>query len=270
VDLDCRALFLLVVLFVGPGFTAGQTPTQSAADPAVLTLRTALDKLSKAKESKTRFTYFDLNHLQNFNEKEKKYVEVTQLFEVTYIGDLQYSRLMEVNGKPLEGKELKKEQERYDQAIRDHLALDDSARAKIQHREMKHFDNDLSVLRTGYQISIIGHEGVNGRDCVLVDALPETEANQKHFRIWIDPDKEEMLRLETTLLADEGEKMSGSRVTLTWIFIDDIPLISETAFDTRIRVGKKQVHVVSDHTYSRFRKFSVTTTIVPVEPGDNQ
>ena len=83
---------------------------QSESDPWTL-LKPALAKLSHVAESKTRFTFFDLNHLQNFDEKGKKLVDMTQLFEVTYIGNLQYSRLVETNGKPLSGRDLKKEQE---------------------------------------------------------------------------------------------------------------------------------------------------------------
>jgi hypothetical protein len=231
-------------------------------------LKPAFAKLSRVSQSKTRFTYFDLNHLQNFDEKGKKFVDTTQLFEVTYIGDLQYSRLMEVNGRPLTGKELKKEQDRYDQAVRDHEALDDAARAKIQHREIKKFDMNLGHFSTQYRSSITGHEKIDGRDCVLIEARPLPDAPQRHLRVWVDPAKQEMLRMETVLLADEKDMLSGSKVTQEWTFIDDIPLVSETHFDTRIVLGKKQVHVISDHIYSRFRKFSVTTTIIPAETND--
>jgi len=42
-------------------------------------------------------------------------------------------------------------------------------------------------------------------------------------------------------------------------------LVSHSHIDATLLMGKKRVHVVTDHTYSNFRKFSVTTTIVPVE-----
>jgi negative regulator of sigma E activity len=255
-----RALCLVLIVFASSRLDAEDDLDLSAL------LKPTFAKLGKASQSKTRFTYFDLNHLQNFNEKGKKFVDVTQLFEVTYIGDLQYARLVEVDGKPLAGKELKKEQERYDQAVRDHSALDDTARAKIQHREMKKFDVNLDHFSSQYRSSITGREDVNGRECVLIDATPLADAPQRHFRIWIDPAKEEMLQMETTLLADDQDKMSGSKVTQGWIFIDDVPLVSESHFDTRILVGKKQIHVISDHAYSRFRKFSVSTTILPFAP----
>jgi hypothetical protein len=249
-------------------FGAERVHAQGDGNPWAL-LKPALAKLSHASESKTRFTFFDLNHLQNFDEKGKKFVDMSQLFEVTYIGNLQYSRLVEMNGKPLSGKDLKKEQERYDEAVREHSALDDAARAKIQHQEMKRFDVNLNDLSKDYRSSIVGRADVNGTDCVLIDAAPLSSVAQRHFRIWVDPLKERMMRIETTMLADEDDKLSGSKLSQTWMFIDDNPLVSENHFDTRILVGKKQVHVVSNHEYTRFRKFSVTATVVPVEPDGN-
>jgi negative regulator of sigma E activity len=249
------------------GLASARLDAQEDADPSAL-LKPAFQKLSRGPQSKTRFTYFDRNHLQNFDEKGKKYVDVTQLFEVTYIGDLEYARLLEIDGKPLAGRELKKEQERYDQAVRDRSALDDNARAKIQHRKVKKFDVKLDHFSTQYRSSIAGREEVNGRECVVIDATPLADAPQKHFRIWIDPAKQEMLQMETTMLADEEDKMSGSKVTQAWIFIDDVPLLSESHFDTRILAGKKQIHVISDHTYTQFRRFSVTTKILPMAPEE--
>jgi hypothetical protein len=259
-----RALLRLALIWLLVG-CVGRIEAQIEGDPWAL-LRPALATLSQAREAKTRFTFFDFTHLENFNEKGKKFVDMTQLFEVTYIGNLQYSRLVEMNGRPLSGNDLKKEQERYDAAVREHSALDDSARAKIQHQEMKRFDVNLNDLSKDYRSSIVDHEDVNGTDCVLIDAVPLSSAGQRHFRIWIDPAKERMMRIETTMLADEGDKLSGSKLSQTWTFIEDNPLVAESHFDTRILVGKKQIHVLADHEYTRFRKFSVTATIVPVEP----
>jgi hypothetical protein len=250
-------------------FASARLDAEDDPEPWTL-LKPAFTKVYEASQTKTRFTYFDLNHLQNFNEKGKRFVDTTQLFEVTYIGDLQYSRLMEVNGKALTGKDLKKEQERYDDAVRDRSALDEKARAKIQHQVMKNFDVTLDHFPSRYQSSIMGHEAVDGRDCLLFDATPLLDAPQRHLRIWVDPAKQEMLQIETTLLADEGDKLSGSRVTQKWTFIDGVALISESHFDMFILAGKKRIHLVQDHIYSRFRKFAVTTTIIPVEPKESQ
>jgi hypothetical protein len=229
-------------------------------------LKPAFAKLFRAPQSKTRFTYYDLNHLQNFDEKGKKFVDTRELFEVTYIGDLQYSRLVEVGGKPLSDRDLKKEQKRYDEAVRDHSALDDNARAKIHHREMRHLELNLNDFPVRYRSSMAGHADMGGRDCVLIDATPLADAPERHFRVWVDSTKGEVVRMETTLLADQGEHLGGTILIQNWIYIDDVPLVSQSHIDGVVRFGKKRIRVVSDHDYSRFRKFSVSTTILPVEP----
>jgi hypothetical protein len=52
-------------------------------------LRPAFQKMDLPKGTRTRFTFLDLHHNVNFNEKGKKTADETQLYDVTYIGDLQ-------------------------------------------------------------------------------------------------------------------------------------------------------------------------------------
>jgi hypothetical protein len=169
----CTALCLFLLVAA-----CSRLDAEDDSDPWLI-LKPAFTKLLRAPQSKIHFTYFDLNHLQNFDAKGRKFVDTTELFEVTYIGDLQYSRLMEVDGKPLSGKRLKKEQERYDAAVCNHSALDENARAKIQHREMRHLDVSLDHFPTQYRSSLVAHADVDGRDCVLIDSTPLPEAPQK-------------------------------------------------------------------------------------------
>ena len=123
-----RAYLLIFLAGVGPA--NGLAQSQIEVDPSTV-LRLAIDKYEKAKDSKTHFTYFELNHIQNFNEKGKKTIDYTQLFEVTYIADLEYLRLREINGRALSGNAREEEQKRYDDAVRERSALDGFARANL-------------------------------------------------------------------------------------------------------------------------------------------
>lgn len=188
---------------------------------------------------------------------------------MTYIGNLQYSRLLEVDGKPLKGKQLAEEQRRYDAALRERSALDDAARAKIQREPMKSFglSLDLSELATKFKSTIADHE--ISRDCqCVIDSVPLPEAPQRSYRFWIDSAKEEVMKIESTLLVDDLDKLKGSTMALQYIYLDGIPLVSHSHIDANVTIAKKQVRVVTDHSYSSFRKFSVTTTIVPVAPEE--
>ena len=233
-------------------------------DPAAL-LHRVVDKYEGAKNSKTRFTYLELVHTQNFNERGKKTVDYTQLFEVTYIADLEYSRLLEVNGKALSGKALEAEQKRFDNAVRERSALDGFARAKIQHQKMLDAGVKLPDLLTGYRSSVVDHVSMDGCDCVVTDSVPVSSAAKKHYRLWIDPNTSEIRRLDFDQLADDGEILRGGSGMQTFQYLDAIPLVVHSHFDGTARLNNETARVVADHTFSKFRRFSVTTTILPAE-----
>ncbi|MGD0446400.1 MAG: hypothetical protein ABSA39_20890 [Edaphobacter sp.] len=258
-----KALFLLLILPFAV-FAEGQTESHEINSTAVL--RPAVDKYEEAKDSKTRFTYLELVHTQNFNEKGKKTVDYTQLFEVTYIADLEYSRLLEVNGKALSGKALEAEQKRYDDAVQERSALDGFARAKIQHHKMLDAGVNFPDLLAGYRSSVVHDAAIDGCDCVVIDSVPTSSAAKKHYRLWIDPNTSEIRRVDFDELADDGDLLSGGSGSKTFQYLDGVPLVVHSHFDGKARLNNETARVVADHTYSRFRKFSVTTTIVPVTP----
>jgi hypothetical protein len=262
----CGVAWLFLIVSMSASLRA-----QNDSEPLRL-LRPAFQKLELSKGTRTRFTFHDLHHNVNFNEKGKKTADETQLYDVTYIGDLQYSRLLEVDGKPLKGRQLTKEQQRYDDAVREHSALDDTARAKILHEVMKSLGANISLsdLSSKYQNAVTGHSSPDICDCVVIESSPLPGGPQRSYKFWIDSTKQEVRRIDFTLLADEDDKLKGSTFSFQYTSIDGIPLVSHSVIDATVAMDKKRIHVVTGHTYSNFRKFSVTTTIVPVESGDKQ
>ncbi len=244
---------------------------QKDSDPLTL-LRPAFQKFEQPKGTRTRFTFHDLRHNVNFNEKGKKTADETQLYDVTYIGNLQYSRLLEVGGKPLKGRRLAKEQRRYDDAVREHSALDDAAWAKIHHEVTKSLGAGISLsdLASKYRNVITGHSPPDLCDCAVIESSPLPGGPLRSYKFWVDSTKQEVMRLDFTLLADEDDYLKGSTFSFQYTSIDGIPLVSHDVIDSTIRTDKKRVHVVTQHTYSSFRKFSVTTAIVPVESDSKQ
>jgi hypothetical protein len=259
-------VWLFLIIFVGVWLRA-----ENESEPLVL-LRPAFQKMDLPKGARTRFTFLDLHHNVNFNEKGKKTSDETQLYDVTYIGDLQFSRLLEADGKPLKGRQLAKEQQRYDDAVREHSALDDVARAKILHEAMKSFGASitLSELSSKYQNTIAGHSAPEVCGCIIIKSSPLPGGPPRSYRFWVDSEKQEVMRIDAALLADEEDKLKGSAFSFQYTYIDSIPLVSHSFIDATILMDKKRVHVVTEHTYSNFRRFSVTTTIVPVESREKQ
>lgn len=239
---------------------------------AIALLRPAFEKMGLSKGTRTRFTFLDLYHNLNFNEKGKKTADATQLYDVTYIGELQYSRLLEIDGKALKGRQLTREQRRYDDAVREHSALDDKARAKIMHQVVKSIDGSLSLgeLSSKYENAILGHAAVEVCDCVMIESSPLPGGPTRSYKFWVDTGKQEVVRLNGTLLGDEDDKLKGSTFDFQYTYIGGTRLTTHSVIDANLLMSKKRVRVVTEHTYSNFRKFSVTTTILPVESNSRQ
>ena len=266
---DRRLAWLLLIVISGAWFRGALAQPAGDGNGRSL-LRTAIEKYVKAKDSKTRFTYLELVHTQNFNENGKKTVDYTELFDVTYIADLQFARLLEVDGKALKGKALEAEQKRYDDAVRDRSALDGFARAKIQHQKMLDAGVSLGDLITEYRTSALDHATKDDCNCVVIDLVPISSDAKRTYRVWIDPGTNEIRRVDFDQLADSGDVLRGGTSTQTFEYLDDVPLPVHSHFDGNAALNNKMVRIVADHTYSRYRKFSVTTTILPVAPGEKQ
>lgn len=116
-----------------------------------------------------------------------------------------------------------------------------------------------------YRHTVAEHAVVDDRDCLVIYSVPLTSVRRKSFRLLLDPAKQELVRMEFTQLADEGDMLSGGTGRLEWTYIDGTPLLVRSHIDAYTMGGKTRVHLIVDHDYSRFRKFSVTTTIFPVE-----
>jgi hypothetical protein len=265
-----RTLYLLLALPALACCVLPRASAQSDPDP-VAVLRPALVKMAVAARSKTRFTYFDLNHTMNFDEKGRKISDLSKLSEVTYIGNLQYSRLVQTDDGPLRGKELAAEQRRYDDAVRAHAGLNDAAQSNDSYTQLGSYGINLTAsgLASQYRSTLAGAAALPFCECIMIDSTPLSGAPQRKYRMWVDPAKQQLLRLDSTLLADDGQDMKGGILTIIWTYIGDTPLISKSHFDVNVRLTpKKSVHVIADHTYLRYRKFSATTTIVSNAPAD--
>ena len=76
-----------------------------------------------------------------------------------------------------------------------------------------------------------------------------------------------MMRLRFDQLSDDKDMLAGGSGVLLWTYIDGVPLLSEVHLDVNVMSDKKKkLRVVAHHLYSHFRKFSVTSTIVPGTP----
>ncbi|RXH57476.1 hypothetical protein [Granulicella sibirica] len=252
-----RAL-LLATLAVPLSAVAQQAPVQ----PRDL-LQQALAAAPEDKIALTRFTYFDLDHTQNRNEKGKLFVDSTTLYEDTYIADLPYKRVVERNGKPLAGSDVAKEQARYDQAVAERKGLDAKARADLLRIHLVEAGINLPDLLTpAYRLTELRQESLDGYPTHVLEATPTVPAATRRYDLWVSETSPAILRLTFDVLTDEAQMLHGSHAQKDFQIIDGVPVPTHSAVHFFYPDKGKTITVDVEHTYTRYRRFTATTRIL--------
>ena len=284
-----RFLLLLAAALHTPTLPlAAQSAPAPSAPP--LSPRALIEKaiaIDSDKTPKTRYTYFELEHLENrfckgrpilYNglpilKRGTRFVNTTTLYEYTWIGDLPYMRIVERQGKPLTGDALAKEQARYDQAVADHSGLGLEARARIIHQTLVDPDIRLTDLLTpAYALTELRQETLAGNlthviDCVPVPSTgPLHPAATEHIQLWITGSGA-ILRKITDVLADEPEVLQGSHMQFDSQLIDGTLLPQHELMHLYTpKVVKGSIILIDlERTYDRFRRFNVTSRVLPAD-----
>lgn len=261
-----RPLLLLLLLLSPPAIAA----RAQSLSPQEL-LAEAVARASTDTDQDPRFTRFDLEHNQNRNEKGKLYTDTTLLYEDTWIAGLPFKRLVEVNGRPLSGKALKKEQQRYDQAVRDRSALDLKARAALLHHQFLSANFSLSSFAgAGYRLANLREETRAGQLTRVIEATPIPSpdalhpAPTRHALLWITPTNPTLLHVTFDLVADEPTFLRGSRGEQDFFLLDGTPVLQHAVIHFLVDQAGQVTTVDTEHTFSRYRRFTTTTTMLPV------
>lgn len=169
-------------------------------------------RLSSVENPEGRFTWTERVVSEELDDRSAVKRSEEKLYEAFPIGASSYSRLVQVNGKALSAKELKKEQER-EQKFRQNLQ---------SKRKPGEKDDDSIVLNeelvSRFRFDLIGQETVGGRTSFVLSFepkgphLPEKRrtdrlVNRLRGRLWVDQDEDEITRVEAQII--EPVKMWG-------------------------------------------------------------
>jgi hypothetical protein len=238
-------------------------------------VQAALQRMIQADDAKAHFTRFDLEHTVNHNKKAKLISQYTALYEDTWINDLPYKRLVEWNGKPLTGADLAAEQARYDQAVADRQKLDLASRAAFMHQRLINTNIGLNrIITPDYRLTELRQQTLNGQLIHVLEADPQRSLDPAHpipqqrFEVWITDADPVILRIACNILDDEPPNLRGTTDQTEYLMIDGLPLISHEVFHGLLPLEKKIILVDSEHTYTRYRRFSTTVTITSSPPEE--
>ena len=240
--------------------------SQSATSPMPQALIEKAINLRKSDTTLPRYTYFMLSHTQNRTQKGKLFLDITTLYEYTWIGDLPYGRVVELQGKPLKGKALGDEQARYDKAVAEHGGLDVDVRAKAKNYYVLDTALRLEPLLTpAYSVSEIRQDTLAGSLSHVIDCVPASSLDSshpvatRHATLWIT-DSGVILRDTYEVVADEPDKVHGSHGQEDFQLIEGNRLPLHSFFHLNAPNGNTGDF---EATYSRFRRFNVFSRIVP-------
>jgi hypothetical protein len=215
-----------------------------------------------------KYTYTETEHIQNFIDGQLQ-VDHTTVYENIFIHNLPYMRKTAVDGKPLDGKDLKHETALYDDAVKKRTSLDLATRANLERHALRTTSHtDLDKLAANFKLAVLGHEDVDGHDCVILDATPKSEnivpANARHIRMDIENSSQIVLQIRIEFLADDSGFAKGSVLETHYALVAGVPLASHQTWDTTVRFAElmnKAIRIHRDITYTNYRRFHATVVI---------
>lgn len=233
----------------------------ASAQPGPATV--ALQRLAAAEAGKTRFTNHKLNHTANIEPDGKVTFTTTDLYEETWINDLPYHRLLEHNGKPLTGRQLREEQKRYDDAVAGRQPLGARERILLDHARPTDLDaNPTKALGPEYTLTEVRTEG----GLKVFEATAQDSAADHcawRYTLWISPMPEPFLVRYRADAPQPGSDACNGWQEGSFTLVDGVPKPAHVHSMIFVREGGDRITVEGDDTFSDYRRFMTRVTIGP-------
>lgn len=233
-------------------------------------LATALSRVDAADKDVRRFTYILDISMANIGPGGRLQDFQTLKYETLYLNNSPYMRLLEKDGAPLTGSDLKAEQKRYNKAIAKKKDLGINQRADTDGYGIVKSDVPLTtVLDSSYTLQLADTALYNGDPVHVIDANPVPTVKRMstclwHVRFWVSDKTGDLVRYLADTKGDDREQCLGAYEDFRYIEVDGIPkTLSETtrfnlpspAGDGTWRTSKSVAR------YSNYRRFGATITI---------
>jgi hypothetical protein len=269
-----RAAFSLVPVLAALAFSVlvypqdvgSMTPNELAA--------VAVDHLKAVAEEATHYATTTDFESDTYDAKDKRLGRFTSHAEFVALNGGAYERAAIINGKKRSQSELEADRRSF---AKDALSHDANIEAGLTPRGGSLSD----VLTSAYQNRIVGHESIDGRDCIVLESIPAVPitnpSGQRGLRFWIDAVNFNILRSTSQILADydlgvlssgrvsTGFVLKGTTYTTTYRLFNGVLLPYEEDYDffSRTKQGDRFLRTHSVNIFSNYQRFRVTTTIEP-------
>ena len=300
------AVFLLASLPLiaqqdSPSQPAEPEKTESAASPALIPdltpgpdgklsqeqmqqlLRVVAEKDIENDKRQRDYTYLEREVQKNFDGKGHLKSTEIKTYEVLEIAGEQVQRLIQKDDKPLDAKEISKEDEKVQKIIDKRKNETEEQKKKREEKEAKEREDGRKFVKEvadAYNFKLIGTELVGGREAWVIDGEPRPgfEPHMKeakflskiHGRVWIDKTDLQLSKLDVEMLDTISFGLviarlhKGTRFTLEQTRVnDEVWLPKQLNFKLDARVALlKGYNIGDEQTFRDYKKFRTSTKIV--------
>jgi hypothetical protein len=205
-------------------------------------------------------------------------------YDLTILYGQLYSRLIQMDDKPLSDKEQRKQEEKLDKFIAKHKNEGEDDRRKRDEKEEKQRKEDRAFFQDlvkAFDFKMLPEEQVDGRNVYVIEATPRPDFHptQPHAdilqkikgKLWIDKETFEWVRAECEAIDTISFGVfilrlhKGSRLTFEQTRINnEVWLPKRVSVDANARVMVfKNSGFQSETLYSNYKKFAASTKVLP-------
>jgi len=205
-------------------------------------------------------------------------------YDINYYYGEFYSRLVQVDDKPLSEKEQKKEDEKLEKFLARHRRESEEDREKRQRKQQKEREEGRAFVRdviNAYDFRVVGAERVSGEEAWVLEATPRKgfQPTQPHAdmlkkmkgRIWIEKKEYNWVKVEAEAIDTISFGLflfrihPGSRFELENAHVNnELWWIKRLSIVGSARIALlKNESVDQEEVFSNYKKFSASITILP-------
>lgn len=262
-------LFLISFHQASGSVDATNTPGSRTAVSSALTL------LDKSKLDQTRFTYTRRVHLTSLTVSGAVSSESLRTFDITWINNEAYWRLIQIDDKPLPADLEAKEQKQYDEAVKNRKDFGHDLQARQAHwKNYKTEIDPTDALLTGN--IYVEHTDIALRDgvdrVIEVHSGPNTPKINKcdwHYWFWVSGPNLFPVRVKVEADNDPTSGCTSASNDIKYNNVDGLPKMARRT--GHFYPNPKSTGLdIDDETFSNYRRFATTVTIGPAHelPGE--
>jgi len=231
-----------------------------------------------------KYTWQERIVLKRFDKHGKLKKQEVKTFDTTFFYDEPYSRLVQIEDKPLGEKEERKEEEKQQKFIDKYKNEDEEKRRKRVEKDEKEREQERAFTRDiihAYDFQLLPDERLDGREVYVVQATPRKDFHptQPHAdilmkmqgKLWIDKQSRRCIKLDAELIDNVSFGLflarvhKGTHLIIQWTRVnDEVWLPRHLLLDASARLLLFDNEAFQQESqFSNFRKFGAETKILP-------